>query len=169
MIIEKDLTTSKSSKLKDRFSYLFCLEENESKPQEKTVERFIKNIAAYLYLKDNHPKGQEFVLLDRMQLLCWYGLDDYKNEAASWYFKKFLFEKDNSKVPIMTALSNDRGWNFIKLMMDSDFIACFDIRLIDANEIGDVDQARYCIIKDEGHGVGSLSCINDYKIIPPEK
>lgn len=161
MIIKKSSVSVKSKKLKDRFQYLFCLDESKkaANPQEKTVERFLKNIAAYLYLKDNHPKGQKFVFLDRIQLLCWYGLDDNKNEAGSWYFKRFLFDKCDSKVPIMTAMSGDRGWNFIKLMIDNDFIAKYDIKLIDADEIESVDKEKYWIIKDNGHGVGSICCL----------
>ena len=161
MIIKKDYVSVKSVKLKDRFQYLFCLDENKkaANPQEKTVERFLKNIAAYLYLKDNHQDGQKFVLLDRIQLLCWYGLDDNKNEADSWYFKRFLFDKGNSKEPIMTAMSGDRGWNFIKLIIDNDFIAKYDIKLIDADEIESVDKEKYWIIKDNGHGVGSICCL----------
>lgn len=161
MIIKKDSVSVKSAKLKDRFRYLFCLDESKkaAKPQEKTVERFLKNIAAYLYLKDNHPKGQKFVLLDRIQLLCWYGLDDNKNEADSWYFKRFLFDKGNSKEPIMTAMSGDRGWNFIKFMIDNDFITKYDISLIDATTIDSVDRDEYFIIKDNGHGVGSICCL----------
>lgn len=161
MIIKKDSVSVKSVKLKDRFQYLFCLDGNKkaANPQEKTVERFLKNIAAYLYLKENHPVGQKFVLLDRIQLLCWYGLDDNKNEADSWYFKRFLFDKGNSKEPIMTAMSGDRGWNFIKLTIDNDFIAKYDIKLIDADEIESVDKEKYWIIKDNGHGVGSICCL----------
>lgn len=161
MVIKKDSAIIKSSKLKDRFKYLFCLDESNkaANPQERTVERFLKNIAAYLYLKENHPVGQKFVLLDRIQLLCWYGLDDNKNEADSWYFKRFLFDKCDSKVPIMTAMSGDRGWNFIKLMIDNDFIAKYDIKLINADEIESVDKEKYWIIKDNGHGVGSICCL----------
>ena len=161
MVIKKDSTSIKSSKLKDRFKYLFCLDESKkaANPEERTVERFLKNIAAYLYLKDNHQDGQKFVLLDRIQLLCWYGLDDNKNEADSWYFKRFLFDKCDSKVPIMTAMSGDRGWNFIKLMIDNDFIAKYDIKLIDAIAIDTVDRDEYFIIKDNGHGVGSICCL----------
>ena len=161
MVIKKDSAIIKSSKLKDRFKYLFCLDESNkaANPQERTVERFLKNIAAYLYLKENHPQGQKFVLLDRIQLLCWYGLDDNKNEADSWYFKRFLFDKCDSKVPIMTAMSGDRGWNFIKLIIDNDFIAKYDIKLINADEIESVDKEKYWIIKDNGHGVGSICCL----------
>lgn len=162
MIIKKDSVFVKSAKLKDRFQYLYCLDESKkaAKPQEKTVERFLKNIAAYLYLKENHPVGQIFVLLDRIQLLCWYGLDDNKNEADSWYFKRFLFDKGDSKVPIMTAMSGDRGWNFIKLMIDNDFIEEHDIRLIDDAAIDSIDRDKYFIIKDNGHGAGSICCID---------
>ncbi len=163
MVIRKDLSPIKSTKLKDRFKYLFCIDESakSAKPQEKTVEKFLKNIAAYLYLKDNHPKGQKYVLLDRIQLLCWYGLDDYKNEKIdSWYFKRFLFDKgDERKVPIMTALSEDRGWNFIKLMIDNDFIEKFDIRLIEAEKKDSIDRDNYWLIEDNGHGVGSICCL----------
>ncbi len=162
MVIRKDLSPIKSTKLKDRFKYLFCIDESakSANPQDKTVERFLKNIAAYLYLRDNHPKGQKYVLLDRIQLLCWYGLDDYKNESDNWYFKRFLFDKgDDRKVPIMTALSGDRGWNFIKLTIDNDFIEKFDIRLIEADEKDSIDRENYWIIEDHGHGVGSFCCV----------
>ena len=160
MVIKKDSVIIKSSKLKDRFQYLFCLDEKEvSKPQEKTVEKFLKNIAAYLYLKDNHPEGQKFVLLDRIQLLCWYGLDDQKYEADSWYLKRFLFDTGDKKVPIMTALSVDRGWNFIKFMIDNEFISKYDIRLIDAKELESIDRKKYWIIKDSGHGDGRINCV----------
>ena len=158
---KKDTGAIKSAKLKDRFQYLFCIDESEkaANPQEMTVEKFIKNIAAYLYLRANHPRGQKYVLLDRMQLLCWYGLDDHKNEADSWYFKRFLFDKgNNKKVPIMTAMSGERGWNFIKLKIDDDFIAKYDIKLIDADEIDSLDREKYWIIKDTGHGVESICC-----------
>jgi len=161
MVIRKDSALVKSAKLKDRFGYLFSLDESKEfvKPQEKTVERFIKNIAAYLYFMGNHPKGQKYVLLDRIQLLCWYGLDDNKNEADSWYFKRFLFDTGDKKEPIMTALSYDRGWNFIKYMVDNDFIAKYDIKLIDVEEKETVDKEKYWIIKDNGHGVGSICCL----------
>lgn len=161
MVIKKASVSVKSTKLKDRFQYLFCLDESKkaSNPQEKTVERFLKNIAAYLYLKDNHLEGQKYVLLNRIQLLCWYGLDDNKNEVDSWYFKRFLFDKGNSKEPIMTAMSGDRGWNFIKLMIDNDFIAKYDISLIDATAIDSIDKDKYWIIKDNGHSVGSICCL----------
>ena len=92
-------------------------------------------------------------------MLCWYGLDDNKNEADSWYFKRFLFDKGNSKEPIMTAMSGDRGWNFIKFMIDNDFITKYDISLIDATTIDSVDRDEYFIIKDNGHGVGSICCL----------
>jgi hypothetical protein len=162
MLVTKDSEVVKSQKLKDRFSYLFIVDEKAggAKPQEKTVERFLKNIAAYLYLKDNHPDGQKFVLLDRIQLLCWYGLDDNKNEAGNWYLKRFLFDKGEGKAPIMTAISSARGWNFIKLTIDNDFIAKYDIKLIDVKDANSVDREKYWIIKDTGHGVGSLKCIN---------
>lgn len=162
MIVKKHSGAIKSVKPKDRFRYLFCLDESEkaANPQGKTVERFLKNIAAYLYLRANHPRGQKYVLLDRMQLLCWYGLDDHKNEADSWYFKRFLFDKgNNKKVPIMTAMSGERGWNFIKLKIDDDFIAKYDIKLIDSNKIDSVDREKYWIIKDTGHGVGSICSV----------
>ena len=59
----------------------------------------------------------------------------------------------------MTAMSSDRGWNFIKLKIDDDFIAKYDIKLIDANEIDAVDKEKYWIIKDSGHRVGSICCV----------
>lgn len=159
MVIKKDSNPIKSIKIKDRFQYLLSLDKDAAKPQERTVERLLKNIAAYLYLKDNHRDGQKYVLLDRMQLLCWYGLDDNKNAARSWYFKSFLFDKGDGKAPIMTALSGNRGWNFIKLRIDNDFITKYDISLIDAQEIETVDKEKYWVIKDNGHGVGSICCV----------
>ena len=59
----------------------------------------------------------------------------------------------------MTAMSGDRGWNFIKLMIDNDFIEKYDISLIDATAIDAVDRNEYFIVKDNGHGVGSICCL----------
>jgi hypothetical protein len=44
-------------------------------------------------------------------------------------------------------------------MIDDEFISKFDIRLIDVNEIDAVDREKYWIMKDYGHGVGSLKCV----------
>jgi hypothetical protein len=74
--------------------------------------------------------------------------------------KRFLFDKGEGKAPIMTAISSARGWNFIKLTIDNDFIAKYDIKLIDVKDANSVDREKYWIIKDTGHGVGSLKCIN---------
>jgi hypothetical protein len=161
MLIKKDSEVMKTAKLKERFKYLYRVEDHgkQTSLQEKTVERLLKNIAAYLYLRSNHPKDQKYVLLNRIQLLCWYGLDDNKNELGSWYFSKCVFGEGDHAKPIMTAISSQRGWNFIKLLIDNDFISKFDIRLIDANEMDAVDSEKYWIMKDHGHGVGSLRCV----------
>jgi hypothetical protein len=160
MIVKKDSVAVKSAKLTERFKYLYCVDEKKgANPQERTVERFLKNIAAYLYFKRNHPENQKYVLLNRIQLLCWYGLDDYKNARKSWYFPQFVFGKGENAESIMTAVSSERGWEFIKLMIDNDFISKFDIHLIDVNEMDAVDREKYWIIKDNGHGEGSLKCV----------
>jgi hypothetical protein len=160
MLIKKDSEVTKSAKLKERFKYLYHVEDHgrQTSLQEKTVERLLKNIAAYLYLRSNHPEDQKYVLLNRIQLLCWYGLDDNKNEAGSWYFSRCVFGEEGHAKPIMTAISSQRGWKFIKLLIDDDFISKFDIRLIDVNEIDAVDREKYWIMKDCGHGVGNLRC-----------
>ena len=161
MLIKKDSEIMKSAKLKDRFKYLYHLdiESQGTNLQEKTVERLLKNIAAYLHLRRNHPENQRYVLLNRLQLLCWYGLDDNKNESGSWYFTKCVFDDGDKAKPIMTAISSQSGWRFIKLIIDNDFISKYDIGLIDAKDINSVDREMYWIIKDNGHGVGSLKCV----------
>jgi hypothetical protein len=161
MLIKKDSVDIKSAKLKERLKYLYRVEDHgrQTSLQEKTVERLLKNIAAYLYLRSNHPRDQKYVLLNRIQLLCWYGLDDNKNESGSWYFSKCVFGEEDHAKPIMTAVSSQRGWKFIKLMIDDEFISKFDIRLIDVNEMDAVDREKYWIMKDHGHGVGSLRCV----------
>ena len=41
----------------------------------------------------------------------------------------------------------------------SSFITKYDISLIDATTIDSVDRDEYFIIKDNGHGVGSICCL----------
>lgn len=165
LIIKKDpdgeKTTKGTKKFKNRFQYLYELDEKAGKIQEKSVVRLLKNIAAYLYLRKNHPENQEYVLLDRIQLLCWYGLDDNKNSTQNWYLTQFLVRNGEEKQPIMTKLSSEMGWNFIKLKINQDFLEANDIKLVTAEEEKAIDQDQYWVIKDNGHGEASLVCSND--------
>lgn len=84
---------------KERFSYLYSLKAGDDGKihtlYEKTRERLLKNIAAYLLSQKYHPKGQTFVLLYRGQLLNWYGIDDAKGARSIWYFPRCVWGTGN--------------------------------------------------------------------------
>ena len=73
----------------------------------------------------------------------------------------------NDSLPLFLQKMREAGYesaiskneNIIKLMIDNDFIAKYDIRLIDAAAIDSIDKDKYFIIKDNGHGVGSICCL----------
>lgn len=126
--------------------------------QEKTREKLLKNIAMYLFSREYHPKEQKFILLYGDKLLGWYGLDDYKRERKKWYFPECVWGDPDEK-PIMEVYSQEKGWQFVKMAINQDFLEYFEIRIIDEEQIKDYDKSKYWIIKDMGHGQGSLKCI----------
>ena len=73
----------------------------------------------------------------------------------------------NDSLPLFVQKMREAGYesaiskneNIIKLMIDNDFITKYDISLIDATAIDSVDRDEYFIIKDNGHGVGSICCL----------
>jgi len=168
LVIRKDLKADvKPAKkaavmrLRDRFSYLFY-EDSQGKrnvPRENTLEKLLKNVAAYLYLCHNHPRNQRHVLLNRLQLLCWYGLDDPKNTKKNWFFSQCVYGKGGGEKMIMSADSN-QGGNFIKMSIAAEFIETYEIALIDAANVKLVDKNLYWIMQDTGHGEASLECMN---------
>ena len=127
---------------------------------EKTRERLLKNIAAYLLSQKYHPKGQTFVLLYRGQLLNWYGIDDAKGARSIWYFPRCVWGLE-TKEQIMEAYSRESQWNFIKFSVNQAFLSYFDFHLIDPSQACDVDTSKYWILQDMGHGSKSLRCLNE--------
>ena len=146
----------------ERFSYLYSLKAgNDGKIHtlyEKTRERLLKNIAAYLLSQKYHPKGQTFVLLYRCQLLNWYGIDDAKGARSIWYFPRCVWGLE-TKEQIMEAYSRESQWNFIKFSVNQAFLSYFDFHLIDPSQACDVDTSKYWILQDMGHGAKSLRCL----------
>lgn len=155
LIFKKD--TAKNTK--EGFAYLYTVKEEAKKPSKPTEEKLLKNIAAYLILREYHPEGQKYCLLYRHRLLNWYGIDDSKNAQDTWYFKQCLW--GDKKVPIMDAHSKDRGWNFIKFSINESFLKHFDFRIIDKSEIQRIDQEKYWILNDTGAGKKSWKILNN--------
>ena len=59
----------------------------------------------------------------------------------------------------MEAHSRDRGWSFIKLSINQEFLEHFEFQLISEEQIADIDKSRYWILKDTGHGTKSLKSL----------
>ena len=85
----------------------------------------------------------------------WYGLDDYRYAREAWYRPRFIWEEKQ----IMEAHSGDRGWSFIKLSINQEFLEHFEFQLISEEQIDDIDKSRYWILEDTGHGTKSLECL----------
>ena len=163
LVFRKDPSGAPVKNKKERFSYLYSLKAgNDGKIHtlyEKTRERLLKNIAAYLLSQKYHPKGQTFVLLYRGQLLNWYGIDDAKGARSIWYFPRCVWGLE-TKEQIMEAYSRESQWNFIKFSVNQAFLSYFDFHLIDPSQACDVDTSKYWILQDMGHGSKSLRCWN---------
>ena len=59
----------------------------------------------------------------------------------------------------MEAHSGDRGWSFIKLSINQEFLEHFEFQLISEEQIADIDKSRYWILEDTGYGTKSLKCL----------
>lgn len=164
LVFRKDPSGAPVKNKKERFSYLYSLKAgNDGKIHtlyEKTRERLLKNIAAYLLSQKYHPKGQTFVLLYRGQLLNWYGIDDAKGARSIWYFPRCVWGLE-TKEQIMEAYSRESQWNFIKFSVNQAFLSYFDFHLIDPSQACDVNTSKYWILQDMGHGSKSLRCLNE--------
>ena len=160
MVLRKDRSDTPTEK--ERFTYLYSMKPGKDGKihslQEKTREKLLKNIAMYLLSREYHPKEQKFILLYGDKLLEWYGLDDYKRERKKWYFPECVWGNPDEK-PIMEVYSQEKGWQFVKMAINQEFLEYFEFRLIDEEQIKDYDKSKYWIIKDTGHGQGSLKCI----------
>jgi len=143
LVLKKDKNQNKV-KEKKIFEYLYQMREGSSKKQEKTQHRFLKQIAAYLILQEQHPKGQEEVFLRKGPLLGWYGKDDPNGEKSSWCIEDMWW---NDK-PIFSIKGSG---SYIKLIVDLEYLRTFDFRIIKPDEI-EKYRKDYWILKDCGHG-----------------
>lgn len=163
MTLRKDTSEKPEKDPKKRFVYLYSRIEphkdgSGTSIHETTREQILKNIAAYLIGKEYHPKNQRFILLDRGRLMGWYGKDDYGYADEAWYRPRVIWEEKQ----IMEAHSGDRGWNFIKLSINQEFLEHFEFQLISEEQIADIDKSGYWILEDIGHGTKSLKCLEYY-------
>ena len=85
----------------------------------------------------------------------WYGKDDYSYANEAWYRPRVIWKEKQ----IMEAHSRDRGWSFIKLSINQEFLEHFEFQLISEEQISDIDKSRYWILEDTGHGTKSLKCL----------
>lgn len=134
-----------SVKEKDRFNYLFEVAEGAGKPQEKTIRKFLKNIAAYLVLRDQHPDGQTEVLLNKGRLFGWYGKEDTSGGLQSaWCLEQFEWRGK----PIFSRVGN--SLSYIKFKVDRELLKEFDVQLIDPGQSGDYEETHW-VLQDKGH------------------
>lgn len=143
----------KKSKKKP-FKYLYSIKEGTSNPQERTVEKMLKNIAAYLIWQELHPCQENgvkqcAVLFQKGLLLGWYGLDDTKGKTSIWYLDGLLWNERQ----IFTA--SNLYLDFVKFAVDEEYLKEFDFRLINKDEV-EKYKAGYWILEDCGHGEHTL-------------
>ena len=144
LAIKKD-AGSAVVKEKDRFSYLYTLQEGASKPNRNTKAKLLKNIAAYLILQQYHPQGQQSVLLGRGRLMGWYGQDDGNSESKLWVLPGLMHGQEK-------IFSREIGNpDFIKFFVNGAFLQEYDARLIEKEQV-EVYREAYWILKDVGHG-----------------
>lgn len=150
LVFRKDLYDSKKTKFNikkiqdlktqmNMFGYLYKCEGNAS-----TKLKFLKNVAAFLLWKQEHPDSQNEVLLQKERLLGWYGLDDCTGTVKTWFLEKFTWLDH----PVMTRIAYP---DFAKFGFDPEYLKYFDFQLIKPE-----DEEKYAedywILKDSGHG-----------------
>lgn len=89
--------------------------ENLKAPTKSTLTKFLKLAAAYLILKENHPK-QSYVLFDKTRVLDW---SDIQDTNFGSFISKFVYERDGVNVPVFDRIS---GEAYSKFMVDSIFL-----------------------------------------------
>lgn len=142
--------------------YLYEVAEGKSKskvrPASKT--KLLKNVAAYYILKENHPEGQQEVLLDKQRLMNWYALNNKSGEQKDWILPQFLWKKQ----PIFIARSDVKN-NFVKFWINPDYLKAFDFQLLEKDELESFIKEygdTYWVMEDTGHVANSpLHVMND--------
>lgn len=125
-----------------RFEYLY---DYSGSPQATTKMKLLKNIAAFLIWQNEHPDKQTEVLLKRIRLFGWYGLDDSSGKADKWCLKDFSWNSN----PIMLR---QRYKDFAKMGIAEEYIKNFGFQLIYPSEI-EAYKENYWILKDPGYGL----------------
>lgn len=125
------------------YSYLFDYVKNR---QEDSYMKIMKIIAAYLIKRESHPAGQNEVWIRNGELAGWYGLDDGKNGAGTFYPPRALW-KDRQ---IYTRESLRQS--FSKLSVDSEYLKEFDYRIIEKDEADEYRETHW-ILDDLGPGL----------------
>ena len=144
LVFKKDNNAVKVS-VKKQFDYLYELGLGKKTVQEETIYKFLKSVANYLILKEQHPEDQTSVWLKAGPLLGWYGQDDIKNDSKIRYFPSLLWKGKTIFV------REDNGSNYAKLGINQVYLQEFDFRLIQENQI-EKFQESYWILEDCGHG-----------------
>lgn len=144
LIVEKKQTKEAVKTIEDLYGSIFP---HPGAPQRnKDINLWmVRNIAAFLIWQGEHPGRQNAVLLQRLRLLGWYGLDEGSGKAEKWwFFDSFHWDER----PIISRLE---GTDFAKIEIDTAYLEHFGFRLIRPEEEGNY-MDDYWILKDEGHG-----------------
>lgn len=144
LVFKKDNNAVKVS-VKKQFDYLYELGLGKKTVQEETRYKFLKSVANYLILKEQHPEDQTSVWLKAGPLLGWYGQDDIKNDSKIRYFPFLLWNRET------IFIREGGGSNYVKLGMNQDYLEKFDFHLIEENQIEEFKES-YWVLEDCGHG-----------------
>ena len=126
----------------EKFKYLI----DRFGQQITTDMKIMKIICAYLIFREFHPKGQKEVWIKSSELSRWYALDDGKKGSAKWYPECAIW---NEK-PIY-VLNKVKG-NHTKLIVDSEYLKTFDIRIVDSKDAYQYKDTHW-VLEDLGHGL----------------
>ena len=125
------------------FSYLFDYVKGK---QDESYMKIMKIVAAYLIKRESHPAAQNEVWIRNGELAGWYGLDDGKNGAGTFYPPGAMWQDR----PIYTRESLKRS--FSKLSIDLEYLKEFDYRIIEKDEAEKYRETHW-ILDELGHGL----------------
>ncbi|MBP3241452.1 MAG: hypothetical protein J6M92_13070 [Oribacterium sp.] len=140
---EKKIELKKKKELYDICDQIFDYSGKRG-PQDQTKLKMLRNIIAFRIRQEEHPCGQEEVLLQKIRLLGWYGNDDRGGHKEVWCFDDFFFQGKN-------IMYSRPGKDFSKYGIDEDFLKEYEFKLIERGE-AEKYRDKYWILKDTGYG-----------------
>ena len=141
-IIKKYENSNKIQTMEDLYDQLFTYRKGT---QDKIKQRMLRNVIAYRIFETDHPDGQDEVVLQKLRLFGWYGIDSNRGKTTAWCSDRFFYKDDR---PVINSRIIHK---FSKFSVDKDFLDHFEFRLIDKEDTSKYEK-DYLILKDAGHG-----------------